>query len=389
MKRRIHMIDFKKELSQHMEMMRMHQQEIEAAGGHIFKLSTTERQEFMECRKRWDYGSLSRQAIERKMPSAALWFGTSIHWALEQWYSGMDAQEVIPAWQQWIENYLKDLPEEDLLLQESKINEMKDLGAKMLEGYISWSKFADNKESTGFKNVLATEQEFAVQIPTQNGPLQVKDKDGHIWEPWLVGRWDMIVEDFNGKPWILDHKTSKDKVNAEMLLWDDQMTVYLWAAFQIFGIPFEGCMYNVLRKKIPTVPYLLKAGGLTKAKSIDTTYDTYFKAILDNQLNPDDYQDILEYLITKPNTFFERVKLSRNLHELQTTETYLRQQALDMMCTPSIYPNFTRDCSWKCDYISLCLGEQKGDDVDFLRKQSFRKRVTPEESIYQRGEDVE
>ena len=384
------MREFEKVLSEHMQMMREREKQLEKEGIRVFKLSTTERQEFKECRQKWNFASYSRHGIEKALPSPALWFGTSIHDALEHLYNGEfdSAEKLVAHWKNWVQEYLASQTEEDSLVQQSKIDELLDLGPVMLEGYFTWSQFADHKEDTGFKNVLATEQEFMVPVKDDDGNIfRFEDGAGVLWEAWLVGRWDMLVEDFNGDYWILDHKTSRDKVNAEKLIWDDQMTVYLWAAREIYHKPFKGCYYNVLRKKVPTVPQVLKSGKMSVAKMIDTTYDVYLQALVDNGLNPDEYEEMLSYLLAKPNTFFERLRVERQPYELDMAGKFLCREALDMLNAPNIYPNFTQDCSWKCDYIPLCLGICKGDDVQYLLESQYRKRKLEEDSVYFRKDD--
>jgi len=63
----------------------------------------------------------------------------------------------------------------------------------------------------------------------------------------------------------------------------------------------SGIIFNLVRAKLPTVPQVLKSGGLSKAKSIDTDVDTYLQAIKDNRLNPNDYVDILNHLKENSN----------------------------------------------------------------------------------------
>ena len=387
----------------HMEQMAAREKQCAEEGVKIFRLSTTERQEFKECRRRWDYASLSRQSIEPNRPAIALWFGTGIHHALEMLYQRRiefgadpayfdepsDQDYLVKTWQDWCEGELKRLEESQQVLWPEQLEELKvsvDLGSAMLRNYENWSSVADTREDIGFKRVLYTEREFAVPVPNEDGSVfRFTDGKGQVWECWLVGRLDLVVEDFEGRIWILDHKTSKDRLDEEILILDDQMTMYLWAAQQILQKPVAGCYYNVLRKKLPVVPEVLKSGkGLSKSKMIDTTYDVYLQAILDSGFDPVDYEDILDHLANKKTGFFERVKVYRNQHEVAMAGRMLLLEAIDMLNDPYIYPNPTRDCKWKCDYKELCLALNRNDDVEYLRKALFRTRVPEEGSVYNR-----
>lgn len=380
----------------HMEMMITRSQELENQGVKVFRLSTTERQEFKECRRKWDFSSLSRQAIEPKRPALALWFGTGIHYALEMFYSEIpiEGKEVetpvsVLHWRKWVEEQIETMEKELGGLESEQLQvleEAKRLGEGILEGYERWASLADTTEEFGFKNLLCTEKEFAIIVPDEKGmPYRFTDANSQVWEIWLVGRLDMIVEDFDGGIWILDHKTSKDRLDKELLILDDQMTVYLWAIQQILGLPVKGCYYNVLRKKIPVVPKVLVNGkALSQDKSIDTTYDVYLQAILDNGFNEAEYDKILDFLASKKTDFFERVKIRRNQHEIGMAGRLLLLEAIDMLNAPYIYPNPTWDCKWKCDYKDLCLAINRNDDVTYLREALFQPRKVSDLSVYNR-----
>lgn len=368
----------------------------------IFKLSTTERQEFKECRRRWDFGSLSRQAIEPNRPAIALWFGTGIHHALEMYYSNepfndgdkelsmaSDPYKCVDLhWRDWCKKEIARIEESQVALwdeQKEELQKMVELGSGMLQNYITWAAKEDSSTANGFKEVLYTEREFEVPLLNDDGSLFIfKDGNDQQWAIFLVGRLDMVVKDFEDRLWILDHKTSKDRLDPEILTLDDQMTLYLWAVQQIIGSPLEGCYYNVLRKKLPSEPQMLKSGGLSKSKMIDTTYDVYLQAIFDNGLDPADYEDILDYLVNKDCGFFTRAKVHRNKHEIDMAGRMLRMEAIDMLNAPYIYPNPTRDCKWKCDYMPLCIAMNRNDDVAFMINSMYRPRVKEEDSVYNR-----
>jgi hypothetical protein len=55
-----------------------------------------------------------------------------------------------------------------------------------------------------------------------------------------------------------------------------------------------------------------------------------------------------------------------------------------MLNAPYIYPNPTRDCIWRCGFRDLCLATNRDDDVDYLKKNMYRKRPLDENSVYRR-----
>jgi hypothetical protein len=182
--------------------------------------------------------------------------------------------------------------------------------------------------------------------------------------------------------WIVDHKTSQDAPNIERLETDDQMSVYLWGVQRLFQTKFEGVYYNVLRKKLPRRPPLLKTGGLSRAKEIDTTYEVYLNTIHQYGFKESDYAAILEHLKNKPNTFYVRVPLRRTQEYLYQVGYWLWFEALDMLNDPALYPNQTWDCNWRCDFQSVCKAMFRGDDFDFLLRNMYRTREV--EGVYDR-----
>lgn len=403
----------------HMIAMAEREKELAERGIKVFRASTTEVEEFLECRRKWNWSSLSRLGLEPKKPHAALSFGITAHKALEEFYKGRMQDKYVDIGMEFLVDWRlavmqsiyglrgEPMPEfdedgfdyaynealEKVSPEEAQgYNDLEVLGIEMMRNYEVWSNKADYDESTGFKRILYTEKEFAVPMKWTGSdiPFQFIDANEQSWELWLVGRLDLVVEDFAGRIWVLDHKTSKDRLDEEILILDDQMTKYLWAAEQILQWPVEGVFYNVLRKKLPTVPKVLVSGkGLSKDKSMDTTYEVYLEAILANGFKPDDYEEYLEMLQNKKTGFFERVKVRRNNYEIITAGIYMVQQALDMLNVPLIYPHFTWDCKWKCDFKELCAATNRNDDTEWMLQNNFRKREFDTNSVYLRETTIE
>jgi len=374
---------------QHVMMMNDRLEALEREGVKVFKMSTTEREEFKRCRRRWDFASLSRQGLEPKKPAIQLWFGTGIHRGLEVFYR--EQKNPVEEFEQWAKTEVERIRQSQNGLWDEQVQELEntiELGKRMLENYVAWASIEDSTSENGFTEVLYTEREFQTPILDPSGnPARFIDRNGQVWEMHLVGRLDMVVRDHYGKIWLMDHKTSKDKLDPQILILNDQMTVYLWAAQQIFKMPFEGAFYNVLRKKLPTVPQLLKTGSLSKSKQIDTTYEVYLAEIEKHGFNPEDYRDILEHLQEKPNTFFQREKVRRNQHEIATAGRLLFLEAIDMLNDPFIYTNMTWDCRWDCDFAQLCKAMNRNDDVDWLLRAMYQKRQS--EGVYDRIQTIE
>lgn len=155
---------------------------------------------------------------------------------------------------------------------------------------------------------VASEVSVDVRIPNLRGKSS-----------WcrFIGFVDGIVER-DGRLYILEHKTAK-ALDTKHLVNDTQVTQYIWALRQL-GYDVCGVYYNILRK---CDPYSART-------------------------NP---------------PYHYREAVYRNDDELDTAarNMYLQYKAMRRAEDTGYYPNPTRDCSWDCEFRSLCIAESEGD----------------------------
>jgi hypothetical protein len=147
--------------------------------------------------------------------------------------------------------------------------------------------------------------------------------------------------------------------------------LYYWALKEL-GQKCDGVLWDYIRTKPPAVPELLKAGGLSKRKNIDTDEATYLKAILENGLNPDDYSDMLQLVRnTKKSSFFKRVYLPNpSVGMVKEVVADFFDTAEEIQNAKKFPRNMTKDCR-SCSYYQICSLEIRGLDSDLVRKQMF------------------
>jgi hypothetical protein len=277
----------------------------------------------------------------------ALWLGTGVHYGLAEYYR--NKRDPWEATQDWLDLKLPSLNLADMWPEErAAFNDSTNLMASILTGYVPFAQAHDD-----FK-VMSVEEPLRVHVPGTRVAL--------------VGALDVLVRrGQRANLWVMDHKTAAQYINIVNLEMDDQMTAYLWLVWQTHGEIPGGALYNELRKKVPAQPEPLKSGGLSKNKNVDTTYEIYLQAVKDNDLNPVDYEDILEFLRNKPDGFYRREPVARTKYELEHFAENLvpEVKAMNSKLTP-LYPSPTRDCSWDCHYRDLCLCETTGGDLESL-----------------------
>jgi len=188
------------------------------------------------------------------------------------------------------------------------------------------------------------------------------------------GTLDRVVIDGDGRLWILDYKTAKTFATAHFMT-DQQITSYCWAASTIYpGYEIAGFIYQQHRKTIPDEPKLLSTGRLSTNKQQITSYAVYYKALkqLYGDVNraPAPNVEYLNYLSSQESTdydaFIRRDWVERNEHSLQAEGTKILLELEDML-NPNLplYPNPTRDCSWDCQLLSVCVSLDDGSDWEF------------------------
>jgi len=291
--------------------------------------------------------------IEARKKKAPLMKGSIIHDMINAWVRG-------ESWGKVLKQYQKDY---DKLFQEEKdeygdiINDLKTI----MEGYIKKWENLDIE-------YLETEKEIEVELIP-----------GRIM---LVAVIDRIEKDSKNRIWLGETKSFKQSLPKEEIRFTDlQTTLYVWAAPQA-GLPSPfGVSWDYIRTKPPTIPDLLKKGGLSKAKKIDTTYEVYLQTLKEHELDPSNYADILEDLRTRPDTSYRRVYRPAPNNLIGPLLRDFKESALEIeaLGDTSRVRHLTRDCGW-CDYYSICQAELRGLDTDYIRKIEYQERRKKDES---------
>lgn len=332
------------------------------------EVHTSDRLAYKRCRRKWDLGSYMRGNLQPDRINDKLWLGTGVHDALSEYY--IRGTELVHAFDDWCTAQVKAMQDRKEIWEEQRtmLNDTIAFGLGILDHYATWCKTEDPK---WWVKVIETETSFR---------LPILDLEGKETGAYYAGRIDGIVEDEYGMYWLLEHKTAAGFESGKLPL-DEQCGAYIWAAQQIYGVKLEGVIYNVIKKKLPRYPELLKKGGLSVNKAIDTTYDVYMLALEDHYGSAElipmaQYAEILQTLQDKGNTFFLREKVYRSQAEIEDIGRRIFHEYSEMI-RPDLhcYPNPTRDCGWDCDFRSVCLAMNDGSDYQYILRSLFRKRA--------------
>lgn len=313
------------------------------------EIHVTERDLFKWCRRKHHY-SYRLGLTPKHEVRGPMWLGRGMAYALAKFYA--NGQDPVQAFHDWLGRRISPDMWSNMWEEERKeLNGFIDTADAMMEGYPAYAKANDDWD------VVDVERPIRVRVPGTYS--------------YLTGTLDLLVRR-RGFLWVVDHKTVGYFVESEQLELDDQMTAYLWLVQQEYGETPKGAIYNMLRRKIPMEPWLLKSGrGLSRDKSIDTTPGKYREAIARYGFQESDYSDVLVRL--EDNEFYRREPISRNKYELLNFGEQLRAEVQDMTNPYMIpYPYPKRDCTWSCEYKNLCKAQNEGGDVEALKIAGYK-----------------
>lgn len=314
------------------------------------QVSNSKLNTYRRCPKKYEFKYvLKLKPKERKLP---LERGSWIHELLMVHNDGED----------WKQRH-RELTRKFLALWDEEREALGDLPqdcARIMASYLRTYEKADRRRF----RVIDTEVDEVVTLP--NGlRLQV-----------II---DAVLEDLiDGGIWLRDYKSRDKFKRAESMMLDPQLTLYFYAMEVLGYKPIRGVEYDEIRTKVPTVPAVLKAGGLSKKKAIDTDVHTYMGAIRRHGLDPADYADILRHIATnQKDRFFRRTPLPKDrvvvrtmLHEAVRTAQQIRADEVK-----GEFPRtFDGSCDWGCEYQDLCITQLYGGNIKPQIKMNFERR---------------
>lgn len=260
----------------------------------VIPIHNSDRGSFKRCRRYWDWSSPARNSLTLRADihgvKPELWFGTGIHYALENFYSPGLSRDPVESWKTWYDvqwnggmigaewldlvydlkpravdssgNPIKTGQDPELFSvrglreilpdpDESEFEALFELGVNMMEAYKTYASKYD-----GFE-VLVTEHDFSVPIWDYENDCILKAIDvreqspnyGKLLEVHSRGRMDAIWSKPNGKLGVIDHKaqpldepilTPGGWVNMGDLVVGSQVTGYSGKPTTVVGVFPQG-----------------------------------------------------------------------------------------------------------------------------------------------------
>jgi hypothetical protein len=325
------------------------------------EFSWSEIKTFQRCPKQHEYKYV--QGLVPKQRQRPLFLGSWVHAALESYYKQGDWKI---GYKEYLDQYNKLMKEEQDLLNRRSKGTLPELVVSIIKSYLWYYREESWK-------ILAVEEKFKVTVTFGGLKFTIK------------GIIDLVIEDENGDIWVIDHKTASaipDPTSFHAM--DPQLMIYPWATKQVLDLEPRGIIYNYIQSKAPTVPQLLKNGGISKRK-VRTDYPTLVRFLKASGQDLADWVGVLRPL-KRRSPFLRRYKLPREpqvtkeiLRDVLTVATHIAQ---DKHRSRTI----TRDCARMCSFHDLCRNELNGMDTTLQRQVQFTLREE-EESKWIEPED--
>jgi hypothetical protein len=301
------------------------------------KISNSEIKTYQECKRKWwfqYYLHLTKKSNGTEKVNN-LTFGSKIHAALQAWYvSGGQEDPVVVMKKLFISERLEIEQANDAELLK-KFNEQEKMGNLLIGHYMD--KVKNEGLDYGFK-YISSEEEYEMEL---------------IEDVSFIGKIDALMErEIDGSKFLLEHKSyasSNASQNLKIAHIEPQHIGYMLLYQANNDDRLVGTILNIIRK--------LKT--LTRSKDPIIIREI----IRHNQLEIDNY-------------FIRLQEIAKDIKTLK--------EKIDVEGHKVAYPNPTTDCSWRCDFFSVCHMIDDGSNWEKMLEANYE-----EYDPYERYEDIE
>lgn len=361
-------------------------------------IRTSDRISFKQCRRKWNWSSHLKGNLGSKSLAGPLWFGSGIHYGLEDYHGDNVFGNPADAFRAYCiatsKQFSQELPNDAV--------ELYRLGTALLDYYTEyWLKAPGRPVDETYywpdpvtgEDRAQVEVNFEIEVPLGEHPrlaalAKLQGADCVLYR----GTIDRMGVDAYGNLWVYEYKTAKRAEHGHYET-DPQCTVYVWAATHIYGQPISGVVYLQFVKNEPKIPSPLSTGKISTASTLVTSIPLYRRGLelmygtVGNA--PQANQDFLTALQIRENEnkdrFIQRNYVERNQEQLNAEAEKILLECEDML-NPELplYPNPTRDCSRMCSFLSACVAFDAGADWEDILALRFAQRDMTPETLWRR-----
>ena len=299
------------------------------------------------CMRKW-YLSHYRQLKPRSdRLSEASTLGNLVHEPLAQWYN--NGQDVLATLVYEAETLIQE--QEDLLKEGlgenavavieqniATVEKMQEFARIILEGYLEW---LEEEGADSHLTFIAAETEMSVVMPVENLPEPVS----------LIAKLDARFLDQRSNARVfMDHKTVQYFADREKWSQKDPQFLF-YSLVEYLNLSIDGAEV--------TEGTWTGSGILNMLRKVKRTASS----------NPPFYKrkDVPHSLIELRNFF---VRLTGEITRILQTTEMLDSGVDHHLAVP---PSATRDCSWDCEFFTLCDFMDDGSDAEGYVEASYKE----------------
>jgi hypothetical protein len=359
-------------------------------------IRTSDSISFKKCRRSWSWSSHLKGNLGPNNLASPLWFGSAIHYALEDFHGYHHFDSAADAFRAYCiatsKQHLRDLPDD--------AHELLDMGTKMMDYYETMWLPIRKMDETYWEvqedgtRIPQVEVNFEIEVPLDNNPLLASYVDALGADCVLYrGTIDRVAIDEYGRIWVVEYKTAKVAEHMHYQT-DPQVTRYVWAAKYMYpDHEIAGVVYHQFIKKVPEPPRILSSGQVSTASNLTTSVPLYERALerMFGQvgLSPKSNREFLTTLRIKEDEnndkFIQRTYIERNNSMVEAEAQKILLELEDML-NPDLplYPNPTRDCSRMCSFLAACVSFDDGSDWEGILADRFTERDLAPDRMWRR-----
>lgn len=348
----------------------IHSASIDKILGDTIYIRTSERLLFRRCRRLWGWNSPLKMNLEVKSRPDYFWFGTGMHYALEDYHGVNTYGHPSRAFLAYVKATQEIGEAPDTWMELSR------LGYDMMAYYADyWLKARGRDPLATFvhNGIPQTEVRFEIELPIRGPQGQRVVYRGMV---------DRMHEDEEDQLWVVEYKSAK-AFRMQHFDTDDQITAYCWAMQAVYGRPIAGVIYQQHKKDIPHPPKILSTGKVSTNKQMNTSYALYRATLIEVYGSPSSFPGdnlrFLNSLVTQEeddaDPFIRRDKIYRNQHQIAAQGEKILLEIEDMLREQlPLYPNPSKDCTWLCPLESVCVAMDDGSDWEGLLNSMVSNR---------------
>lgn len=355
-------------------------------------IRTSDRIQFKKCRRAWAWSSHLKGNLGPSYLATPLWFGSGIHYALEDFHGHNHFGRPSDAWTAFAlstaKQHIRDLPDD--------AQEHFELGRAMMDYYVDYWLAQRKVDPTYWENgIPQVEVNFEIEVPIWEKHLEHLAELARACGADCVlyrGTFDRVAIDELGQLWVVEYKTAK-RAETNHYMTDPQVTTYVWAASHVYNRPVAGVIYQQFMKDIPSEPKILSSGKISTAENMNTSAPLYRKALVSMygayeaapKANQEKYVALMMQENENKDRYILREKLPRGSHMLESEAQKILLELEDMI-NPNLplYPNPTRECSRMCSFMSACVSMDDGGDWENDLQLNYSERDQAADRMWRR-----